>query len=92
VVNLACAGETSWHGFASAIVAGLKSRGVKLAAETITPIAATDFPTMARRPGNSRLDLSRLKDLFGVAMPTWEDALSRELDSFVALRREQVEG
>lgn len=92
VVNLACAGETSWHGFASAIVAGLKSRGVKLAAETITPIAATDFPTRARRPGNSRLDLSRLKDLFGVAMPTWEDALSRELDSFVALRREQVEG
>ena len=30
VVNLSCAGETSWHGFATAIVDGLKSRGVKL--------------------------------------------------------------
>ena len=28
MVNLACAGETSWYGFACAIVAGLKSRGV----------------------------------------------------------------
>ena len=65
VVNLACAGETSWHGFAGAIVAGLKSRGVKLAVETITPIATADFPTRAKRPGNSRLDLSRLKSGLG---------------------------
>lgn len=90
VVNLACAGETSWYGFARAIVAGLKSRGVKLAVETITPIATADFPTKAKRPANSRLDLSRLKDRFGVTMPTWQDALLPELDSFVALQYEQA--
>lgn len=90
ILNLACAGETSWHGFASAIVAGLKSRGVKLAVKTITPIATADFPTKARRPGNSRLDLSRLKDRFGVTTPAWQDALSAELDHFVILQREQA--
>jgi dTDP-4-dehydrorhamnose reductase len=90
VVNLACAGETSWHGFASAIVTGLKSRGMKLAVETITPIPATDFPTKAKRPGNSRLDLSRLKARFGVTTPAWQDALLPELDSFVAQQREQA--
>lgn len=90
VVNLACASETSWHGFASAIVAGLKSRGVALAVETIIPIATTDFPTKAKRPGNSRLDLSRLKDRFGVTMPAWQDALMPELDAFVALQSEAV--
>jgi dTDP-4-dehydrorhamnose reductase len=89
-VNLACAGETSWHGFASAIVAGLKSRGAKVAVETITPIATTDFPTKAKRPGNSRLDLSRLKDRFGVTTPAWQDALLLELDTFVALQSEPV--
>jgi dTDP-4-dehydrorhamnose reductase len=90
VVNLACAGETSWHGFASAIVAGLKSRGARVAAETITPIATTDFPTKAKRPGNSRLDLSRLKDRFGVTTPAWQDALLQELDAFVALQSEPM--
>lgn len=87
VVNLVCAGETSWHRFASAIVAGLTSRGVELAVETIVPISTADFPTKAKRPGNSRLDLSRLKNRFGVTTPAWQDALSVELDNFVALQR-----
>jgi dTDP-4-dehydrorhamnose reductase len=90
VVNLTCAGETSWHGFASAIVAGLKARGMKLAVRTISPIATADFPTKAKRPGNSRLDLSRLKDRFGITTPAWQDALLPELDDFAALQREQV--
>ena len=90
MVNLACAGETSWHGFASAIVAGLQSRGARVVVETITPIATTDFPTKAKRPGNSRLDLSRLKDRFGLTTPGWQDALLPELDAFVALRSEPV--
>jgi len=85
VVNLVCAGETSWHGFATAIVGGLRSRGVSLAVESIAPIATADFPTKATRPGNSRLDLSRLKEQFGVTTPSWQDALERELDAFVRL-------
>jgi dTDP-4-dehydrorhamnose reductase len=84
VVNLVCAGETSWHGFASAIIEGLKSRGVRLQVETIVPIASADFPTKAKRPCNSRLDLSRLKDEFGVTMPDWRDELMSELDDFIA--------
>ncbi|RRB90411.1 NAD(P)-dependent oxidoreductase, partial [Escherichia coli] len=47
VVNLVCAGETSWHGFATAIVGGLRSRGVTLAVDNIVPIATADFPTKA---------------------------------------------
>lgn len=85
VVNLVCAGETSWHGFATAIVGGLRSRGVTLAVDNIVPIATADFPTKAVRPGNSRLDLTRLKTQFGVTMPTWQEALARELDAYVQL-------
>jgi dTDP-4-dehydrorhamnose reductase len=79
-VHLAACGETSWHGFACAIVEGLKARGVALAAERIVPIASEDYPTKARRPRNSRLDLSRVQSIFGIAPPSWQDALAPELD------------
>ena len=81
IVNVVCAGETSWYGFATAIVDGLKSRGVKLEVESIVPIGTKDFPTKAKRPGNSRLDLRRLKEAFGIVTPSWNEALAVELDA-----------
>jgi dTDP-4-dehydrorhamnose reductase len=80
LVHVAAAGETSWHGFAAAIVDGLKARGTGLAVTRVTPIATADYPTKARRPANSRLDLARLRELFGVTTRRWEDALEPELD------------
>lgn len=80
LVHVAAAGETSWHGFACAIVEGLKARGARLAVERITPIGTDQYPTKARRPHNSRLDLTRLHDVFGITPPHWRDALAPELD------------
>lgn len=80
VVNLACTGETSWHGFATAIVAGLQSRGAKFAVKEIVPIRSDEFPVKAKRPSNSRLDLTRLREWFGITPPSWQQALDRELD------------
>lgn len=83
-VNLAAAGATSWHGFAGAIVAGLRRRGVALAAEAVVAIATADYPTRARRPANSRFDLTRLRTVFGIETPPWEQALAPELDRLAA--------
>jgi dTDP-4-dehydrorhamnose reductase len=80
VVNVVCAGETSWHGFANAIVTGLRSRGVNLLVENIIAIGTDEFPVKAKRPANSRLDLTRLRENFGITMPSWEQALAYELD------------
>jgi dTDP-4-dehydrorhamnose reductase len=80
LVNMSASGETSWHGFSTAIVAGLKDRGIDVKAECIVPIKTADYPTKAKRPHNSRLDHSRLNDIFGIAMPSWSEALSVELD------------
>ena len=66
VVHMAASGEVSWHGFACAIVDGLKARGVKLAVEQVVPISTDQYPTKARRPRNSRLDLTRLQSVFGI--------------------------
>ena len=84
IVHVAAAGETSWHGFACAIVEGLRERGVKLAVERVAPISTDQYPTKARRPLNSRLDLTRLQSVFGITPPHWREALSLELDRLAA--------
>lgn len=90
LVHFAAAGETSWHGFAIAIVDGLKSRGVKLAAERIHPIKASEYSARAKRPSNSRLDCSRLRQIFGFSAPTWQKALEWELDILAANGRQPI--
>ena len=82
LVNVAAAGETSWHGFAVAIVEGLNARHAALRVKTVRPIRTQDYPTKATRPANSRFDLTRLRNVFGVEPPGWRDALARELDVF----------
>lgn len=69
--HLACAGETSWHGFASAIVEGRQGLRVK----AVTPITTADYPTPAQRPANSRLDTAAFRARFGLALPDWRDCL-----------------
>lgn len=67
-----CAGDaTSWHGFASAIfeLADLPNRPKAL------PIPASDYPTPAKRPSNSRMSNEKLAQVFGLAAPHWRDAL-----------------
>jgi dTDP-4-dehydrorhamnose reductase len=79
VVHVTTSGETSWHGFASAIVDRLKSRGDRLEVKSIIPIRTQDYAAKACRPHNSRLDLAHLNQQFGIVPPAWEDALTTEL-------------
>jgi dTDP-4-dehydrorhamnose reductase len=87
LVHLCAAGETSWYGFGTAIVDGLFVRGVKLAVERVDPISTAQYPTRATRPHNSRLDLSRLRNVFGLAPRSWHEALAVELDLLAASLR-----
>lgn len=87
IVNVAASGETTWHGFAGAIVEGLRARGVTLAVQSIRTLRSEEYPTRAKRPRNSRLELTRLRDAFGLATPSWQDALQRELDELAPQMR-----
>lgn len=79
LLHVSSSGDTSWYGFACAIVEGLRARGLPLAVRNIVPIATKDYPTRAQRPLNSRLDLTRLNRQFGIQMPHWRDSLTEEL-------------
>jgi dTDP-4-dehydrorhamnose reductase len=78
IVNVATSGETSWYGFGTAIVDRLRARGDRLKVERIVPIRTQEYPAKARRPHNSRLDLTRLSRHFGIIPPSWEEALAAE--------------
>jgi dTDP-4-dehydrorhamnose reductase len=80
IVNIVASGETSWHGFASRIVNGLRARGLPLAVQSIVPLRTEEYPTKAQRPRNSRLNLTRLREVFGISTPHWDEALDAELD------------
>ncbi|HXE07810.1 MAG TPA: dTDP-4-dehydrorhamnose reductase [Acidobacteriaceae bacterium] len=70
-------GETTWFGFAQAIVAeGQKNRPDGRTAR-IEPIPTSEYPTPARRPKNSRLDCRKLERVFGCRMPEWQESLRR---------------
>jgi dTDP-4-dehydrorhamnose reductase len=68
--HLSAAGRTSWCGFARAI---LGRAGI---ATPVVAIRTEDYPAPAKRPRNSRLDCSRLRADFGVALAPWEEGLA----------------
>jgi dTDP-4-dehydrorhamnose reductase len=92
LVHLTNSGSTSWHGFASAIVDGLRKRRAALKAGQVASITTADYPTKAVRPANSRLDLGRLERVYGVVPPAWPDALATELDHFLAIEASGANG
>ncbi|HEX8988888.1 MAG TPA: dTDP-4-dehydrorhamnose reductase [Rhodocyclaceae bacterium] len=67
-------GQTSWFGFAQAIVSG--TRALRGREPRVMPIPTAEYPTPAKRPANSRLDCTRLLCDTGVALPPWRDALN----------------
>lgn len=70
--NLVCTGQTSWFGFAKAIVeASPTTRDTKL-----IPIPTSEYPTAARRPANSVLATEKLRSAFGITPPAWDITLN----------------
>jgi dTDP-4-dehydrorhamnose reductase len=81
VVHLTASGRTSWHGFACAIVEGMRHRGVPVKASRIRAISSSEYPTPAVRPRSSCLSAERLERVFGFRCERWEHVLNGVLDT-----------
>lgn len=86
--HLVNAGQTTWHGFAMAIVEEYNriqmAHGLpllKASPESIHAITTQEYPTPAARPANSCLDCSKLANDFSVRLPDWHAALIAELQA-----------
>ena len=67
--HLTAQGQTTWHGFAQAI---MRKAALDVPIEAIT---TADYPTPARRPAYSVLDCSKLQTEFNYRLPDWQQAL-----------------
>lgn len=75
--HLTANGETSWHGFAEAIFAEAVAAGKLARAPKVEAITTAEYPTPAKRPAYSGLDVSKLEADFGIALPSWQAGLKR---------------
>jgi dTDP-4-dehydrorhamnose reductase len=77
--NVTAAGETSWFGFAEAIVDQFAVT-TGSPRKKIYPISSRDYLSPAERPKNSRLAGQRIRERYGVGLADWKEGLGRCLD------------
>jgi len=84
IYHLAPRGETSWYGFAKEIFGQAREYGEPLlmTPESVTGIPTVDYPTPAKRPLNSRMQLHKLETALGVILPSWQQQLAITLDEY----------
>lgn len=63
-------GVTTWYDFTLAIH---KDAGITC---KVNPITTDQYPTKAARPKYSVLDKTKIKETFGINIPSWEDSLA----------------
>ena len=70
-------GQTSWYGRrCDQRMAGIENC-------KLVPVTTAEYPTAARRPAYSVMDLTKISDRFRVEIPTWEEALQRCLQKIL---------
>ncbi len=89
IYHAVASGETTWHGFATAIVAAAARLGVPQV--PVVAITTPEYPTPATRPANSRLDCGKLARTFGLRLPPWQQGVdectARIVDPSITIAR-----
>ena len=83
--HLVASGETTWHGYASKVVALANQLGIKtkIQAGDIQPIPTEAYPLPAPRPKNSRLSTRKIQETFGIDIPHWSIDVERVLKQII---------
>jgi dTDP-4-dehydrorhamnose reductase len=78
--HLAAGGETTWFGYAQYLLARARAAGWPVKA-ALQAVPSTAYPTVARRPHNSRLNSKKLEAALGLRLPAWQQGVDRALAS-----------
>jgi dTDP-4-dehydrorhamnose reductase len=77
--------ETNWYRYACFITDEAKRLGLEtlMTSKDIKPISSDAYPTLAKRPINSRLDTTKIKKTFMLELPHWEEEVKRILKALI---------
>ena len=83
--HLAAGGETNWHAYACYVIETARGLGKSLRVEpsAVRPIPAAEYPTPAKRPANSRLNTTKLRETFGINLPQWPAGVNHVLQQMI---------
>ena len=68
--------KTSWYDLAKEIFKQAYEKGILKKEMKVNPITTEQYPTPAKRPKNSMMDCSKIKNTFGIDMPNWKKSLN----------------
>ncbi|PIJ69141.1 MULTISPECIES: dTDP-4-dehydrorhamnose reductase [unclassified Erwinia] len=80
VYNLIASGVTTWHAYAELVIGYVRNKGLPLKVTAINTVDSAAFPTLAKRPSNSRLNTGKLTAAFDLTLPEWQQGVIRMLD------------
>ena len=85
VYHLTSSGETTWNDYAKHVFshASRAQSATNLIVKEVVAVPASAFPTLARRPQNSRLGTGKLQATFGLSLPPWQMGVIRVLDEIL---------
>jgi dTDP-4-dehydrorhamnose reductase len=86
VFHFANAGETTWRGFAQAIL----EAALGPSAPRVEPITTAERPSPARRPARGTLDTAKLERTFGRTLRPWQEPLGEILAELAAVPEAQL--
>ena len=72
-------GETDWYHYACLIVEEAARLGLKtnMTPKAIHAISSHEYPALAKRPMNSRLNMEKIKKTFMLELPHWKDEVKK---------------
>ncbi|MFV0139189.1 dTDP-4-dehydrorhamnose reductase [Empedobacter falsenii] len=73
IFNYSNEGKCSWFEFAQ------KIKEFSSSTIEINPVPTSAYPTKAKRPAFSLLDKTKIKEVYQLTIPNWEDSLKKEL-------------
>lgn len=68
--------KTTWYEFATEIFKQANKKGLINKKIKVNPITTAQYPTPAKRPKNSMLNCSKIKNIFEIDLPNWRNALN----------------
>jgi dTDP-4-dehydrorhamnose reductase len=77
--HLCSSGQTSWHGFAKAIIDLMPPETRKC--REVEAITTAEYPTPTRRPAYSVMSAAKLEKVFGLRLPDWHDSLRQVVEA-----------